>query len=76
MGIRSIERQIAKGRMAAMGIGNINKKMSTARKDEDGKRKEPPLWVRVLYGDYAKQALAAQLGAGIRSRRKMRRIKA
>ena len=74
MGIRSIERQIAKGRMAAMGIGNINKKMSFARKDEDGKRKEPPLWRRVLHGDYAKQSLAAQLGAGVRSRRKIKKV--
>lgn len=74
MNIRSIERQIAKGRMKAMGIGNINKKMVSARRDEDGKRKEPPLWRRVLHGEYAKQSLAAQLGEGVRSRRKLRRV--
>ena len=75
MGIRTIERQIAKARMKAMGVGNVNKKMSAARRDEDGKRKELPIWRRVLTGDLAKQGLAAQLGTGAKSKRKLRRVK-
>ena len=73
MGIRSIQRQVAKGRMKAMGIGNVNTKMSNT-KIENGKRIQ--LWKAVLNGKYAKQALAAQLGAGVRSRRKIRRVQA
>ena len=68
MGIRTIERQIAKGRMKAMGVGNVNKKMSNA-KIENGQ-----LWKAVLNGEYAKQALAAQLSNGIKSRRKLKKV--
>ena len=71
MGIRSIEKQSAKGRMKAMGIGNINKKMSNS-KIENGKRIQ--LWKAVLNGKYAKQALAAQLSSGIKSRRKLKKV--
>ena len=67
MGIRSIERQIAKSRMAAMGVGNVNKKVS-------GRKDDVPNWKRVLSGDMAKQGLAAQLGHGVRSKRKIRRV--
>ena len=76
MGIRSIERQIAKARLKAMGVGNVNKKMSVQRKDRDGRPTEPKLWERVIRGDMAKQGIAAQLGQGIKSRRKLRRVKA
>lgn len=76
MGIRSIERQIAKARLKAMGVGNVNKKMSAQRKDRDGRPTEPKLRERVIRGDMAKQGIAAQLGQGIKSRRKLRRVKA
>ena len=74
MGIRSIERQIAKARLKAMGVGNANKKMGAQRKNKDGKPIEPKLWKRVLRGDLAKQGIAAQFGQGIKSRRKLRRV--
>lgn len=74
MGIRSIERQIAKARLKAMGVGNVNKKMSAQRKDRDGRPTEPKLWIRVTYGDLAKQGFADQLGQGIKSRRKLRKV--
>lgn len=67
MGIRSIERQIAKSRMAAMSVGDVNKKVS-------GVKGGIPNWKRVLYGDMAKRGLAAQLGQGVRSKRKIRRV--
>ena len=67
MGIRSIEWQIAKSRMAAMGVGNVNKKVS-------GVKGGVPNWKRVLYGDMAKKGLAAQLGQAVRSKRKIRRV--
>ena len=74
MNMRSLKRQVAKGRMAALGVGNVNRKMATARRDTDGKRQEEPLWKRVLNGEYATKALAAQLGAGVRSKRKIRKV--
>ena len=74
MNMRSLQRQVAKSRLKAMGVGNVNKKMRYARRDKDGKRQEKPLWERVLNGDLAKQALAAQLGTGIRSKRKIRKV--
>ena len=67
MGTRSIKRQIAKGRMKAMGVGNVNKKLG-------GVKAGVPNWKRVLYGDMSSQGLAAQLCQGIRSKRKLRKV--
>lgn len=75
MGIRSIKRQIAKARLKAMGVGNVNKKIAAPGRGKDGKNQKP-LWERVLYGDLAAQGIAAQLGQGVKSRRKLRRVKA
>lgn len=72
MGIRTIQRQVAKGRIAAMGIGNVNKKMSSSKSVKMGKPFK--LWRSVLNGEYAKQALAAQLSNGIKSRRKLKKV--
>ena len=74
MGIRNIKRQIARNRLAAMGVGNVNKKMRHYRRDTDGKPLEQPLWKRVLSGDLAKKGFAAQMGKKIRSARRVRRI--
>lgn len=69
MGIRSIERQIARARMKAMGVGDVNKKLGGTK---DGVQN----WRRVLTGDMATQGLAAQLGQGVRSRRKLKKVNA
>ena len=63
MGIRSIKRQIAKARMSATGVGNVNRKLSLKR---DG----IPNWKRALYGKTGEQAHDAQmrLGALIKAR--------
>ena len=60
--------------MNMLEIGNVNKKMSFAKKGTKGRRQGKPLWERVLNGDLAKQALAAQLGAGVRNKRKIRKV--
>lgn len=74
MSIRSIQRQVAKARLAAMDVGNPNKKMGAQRKDRNGKPVEEKLWKRVLFGDLSKRAFAAQMGERVRRNRKIRRV--
>ena len=57
MGLRSVKRQIARARMVAAGVGNVNKKM---RLKKDG----VPNWERALYGETGDQAHRAQLNLG------------
>ena len=71
--MRSVERQVAKGRLAALGVGNVNKKMGVQRK-ANGKPVEEKLWKRVTWGDLAKQGFAAQMGQKVRRNRKLRRV--
>ena len=57
MAIRSIKRQIAKARMSATGVGNVNRKLSL-------KREGIPNWKRALYGKTGEQAHDAQMRLG------------
>lgn len=67
--MRELKRQIAKARLKALGVGNVNKKISS----KSGKN-EPKLWRRVLDGDLAKHGMAAQFSQGIKSKRKIKKI--
>ena len=70
MGIRQLERSIAKARLKDMGVEHVNKRMgfhmSNAKVSKLMKRKngrkllakvretDVPVWKRILYGDLAK----------------------
>ena len=55
--MRKYKRAIAKARLAAMGVGNVNRKMSVKM---DG----VPGWRRALYGESGKAAHRAQMNLG------------
>lgn len=57
MGIRSVKRQIAKARLQAMGVGNVNKKMRL-------KKANTPNWKLALYGKTGEDAHRAQMNLG------------
>lgn len=57
MGMRKYLRQIAKNRLAAVGLENVNRKMSIQK---DGVAN----WRRALYGESGEKARAAQMKAG------------
>lgn len=59
MGMRKYLRQIAKERLAAVGLEKVNRKMSIQK---DGVAN----WRRALYGESGKKAEAAQMKAGKR----------
>lgn len=65
---RSIQRQVAKGRLQAMNVGNVNRKMAIR---QDGKE---PLWRRVLFGDLSRRGFAAQQSQRVRKARKIRKL--
>ena len=65
--MRELKRQIAKARLAAMGVGNVNKRTSIQRSGV-------PLWRRVITGDLADRGSAAQRSAKIVKSRKLRRV--
>ena len=56
--MRKYKRQIARERMTAQGIGNVNRGFS--RRDAEG----VPNWRKALQGDTGKQAERAQMRAG------------
>lgn len=58
--MRKYLRQIAKARMKALGVGNINQKMS--RRNEEGL----PMWRAFITGEYAKAGRDAQIGSANR----------
>ena len=60
MGLRSIKRQIARGRMAAMGLDRINKRLSYMSSDG------LPNWRKALEGESGEAAHKAQLMAGLK----------
>ena len=66
MNIRSIKRQIAKARMKAMGIDKVGRRMRHGQ------------WRKVIDGEYAAQALNAQIGRIVKpkSRRKLKKVSA
>lgn len=81
MALRRIKRQIAKARLSAMGVGNVNKKMRL--KKEDGLQN----WKRALYGETGEEAHKAQMNLGklmkakkqgrdVVARRKVRKVTA
>ena len=57
MGVRSVQRQIAKAMLKVMGVGNINPKLKDKK---DG----VPLWKRALYGKSREAAWKAQMNLG------------
>ena len=57
MGLRNVKRQIAKARMMATGVGNVNKKLHLQKEGE-------PNWKRALYGKTGEQAHKAQMNLG------------
>lgn len=78
MGLRNVKRQIAKARMAATGVGNVNKKLSL-------KKDNIPNWKRALYGQTGEQAHKAQMNLGhlinaqaqgraVRAKRKIKKV--
>ena len=71
MGLRSIKRQIAKARLAAMGVGNVNRKLARKR-GKDGKqdKTETPNWKKALYGKTGAEAERAQMIEGRRLKQK------
>lgn len=71
MGLRSIKRQIAKSRLAAMGVGNVNRKLARKR-GKDGKQDmtEIPNWKKALYGKTGAEAERAQMIEGRRRKQK------
>ena len=81
MALRRIKRQIAKARLSAMGVGNVNKKMRL--KKEDGLQN----WKRALYGETGEEAHKVQMNLGklmkakkqgreVRQRRKIQKVTA
>lgn len=74
--MRKYLRQIAKARMKANDIGKVNKKMAYRGHDIKTGKLNEPLWKRWIYGEYAKVGVAAQLGQGVRSRRKLKKVPA
>lgn len=68
MGIRSAKRSVAKGRLAAMGVGQINRKLHR-------KKDNVPLWRAVTEGESGKDAERIQLNKGklIKARKEQRR---
>ena len=75
MGLRSYKRQIAKARLTAAGVGNVNSKLAT--KNADGL----PNWKKALYGESGQAAEKALIMAGrkkvnkrIVSRRKLKKV--
>ena len=71
MGLRSIKRQIAKARLTAMGVGNVNRKLARKR-TKDGKQDmtELPNWKKALYGKTGAEAAKAQAADGQRRKQK------
>ena len=81
MALRRIKRQIAKARLSAMGVGNVNKKMRL--KKEYGLQN----WKRALYGETGEEAHKVQMNLGklmkakkqgrdVVARRKVRKVTA
>ena len=58
--MRKYKRQIARERMTAQGIGNVNRGFS--RRDAEG----VPNWRKALQGESGKQAKRAQMRAGLK----------
>lgn len=78
MGLRNVKRQIAKARMMATGVGNVNKKLRLVK---DGM----PNLKRALYGKTGEQAHRAQMNLGhlinaqaqgkaVRAKRKIKKV--
>jgi hypothetical protein len=64
--MRKYQRAIAKARMKACGVANVNRKMS--KKNDDGET----LWRSFLWGKYAKQGELALVP--FKTKRKVRKI--
>ena len=78
MGLRNVKRQIAKARMMATGVGNVNKKLRLVKGGM-------PNWKRALYGKTGEQAHRAQMNLGrllkaqeqgraVRAKRKIKKV--
>lgn len=62
MGLRKQKREIARARLTAMGVGNVNRKMSLKNDPKD--RDELPNWKKALYGKTGADAHRAQMNLG------------
>ena len=67
MGMRKYYRELAKGRMHSVGIGNVNRKL----KRRNGKGLV--FWREIIFGSLAKEAEAIQLRKKVKSR-KLRKL--
>lgn len=78
MGLRNVKRQIAKARMMATGVGNVNKKLRLVKGGM-------PNWKRALYGKTGEKAHRAQMNLGrllkaqaqgkeVRAKRKIKKV--
>lgn len=76
--IRTVKRSVAKGRLSAMGVGSINKKMKL-------KKEKTQNWKPALYGKTGEDAHRAQMNLGqlikakgqgkaVRSKRKLEKV--
>ena len=70
--MRELMRSVAKGRLKALGADRINRRMNVTA----GGPGNIPNWRRVLTGDLAKRGAAAQSSAGIKAKRKMKKVSA
>lgn len=57
MGLRKYQRQIAKNRLDALGVGRVNRQM---HREQDGQKN----WVRALTGETGEAARKAQIKKG------------
>ena len=67
--MRELMRSVAKGRMKAMGMDRINRRMSITPGAYT-----VPVWRRVLTGDMAKRAEGAQRMKGLKAKRKLKKV--
>ena len=69
--MRELMRSVAKGRLKALGMDRINRRMSH---NQTQKGNVVFGWRRVLTGDLAKRAEDAQRMEGLKAKRKLRRV--
>lgn len=69
--MRELMRSVAKGRMKALGMDRINRRMSP---NQSQKGNVVFGWRRVLTGDLAQRGAAAQSSAGIKAKRKLKKV--
>lgn len=69
--MRELMRSVAKGRMKALGMDRINRRMSH---NQNQKGNVVFGWRRVIDGDLAKRAEGAQRMEGLKAKRKLKKV--